>query len=186
MRTPIPRRTPSGHADAVGVIVALLDRYPQIATLNSDPLDGSVTLSFAIAGGLDATIERELRETLGDHVRGLLALMRDEPDRLTVVVDADPELSFVRLTRDARSLTREELSMTAVLLEARFGDRLVRSAPAAVTDPGEDPAAQDEVVEYALDALRDPASPRSLVGFREEMRVVVYVVRRKKRTRARS
>ena len=44
----------------------------------------------------------------------------------------------------------------------------------------EDAAMQDDVAEYAIEALRDPAQSKSLVGFREEAHVLVYFLKQKK------
>jgi len=44
----------------------------------------------------------------------------------------------------------------------------------------EDAAVQDEIAEYAIEALRDPAQSKSLVGFREEAHVLVYFLKQKK------
>jgi hypothetical protein len=94
-------------------------------------------------------------------------------------------MSFVRITRDARSFTRDELQLLVSLFAQRFGDRLVVN-PATDDDGFEDDASADDLVEYALEALRDPAQQRSLVGFREEKRVLVYFVTARKKARARS
>jgi hypothetical protein len=57
---------------------------------------------------------------------------------------------------------------------------------ASATQADDDPAARDEMVEVALDALRDPTQRRRLVGFREEQQVLVYFVHARKRTKARA
>jgi hypothetical protein len=42
------------------------------------------------------------------------------------------------------------------------------------------------MVDFALEALRDPTQQRSLVGFREEKRVLVYFVKSRKKAKARA
>lgn len=170
--------------DAVGLIIALLVRYPQLATIGSNPADGTLTLSFAVRSRLERNVERELREAATEHVRSLLELSRERADALGVACEADGTMSFVRITRDARTFSREELQMLVSLLSDRFGDRLVVS-PAA-DDDGEDDGSADDLVDYALEALRDPAQQRSLVGFREEKRVLVYFVTARKKAKARA
>ena len=172
-------------SDAVGLIIALLVRYPQIATIGSNPADGTLTLSFAVRGRLERSVERDVREAATEHVRSLLELARERSDVLNVTCESDPAMSFVRITRDARSFTREELVVLVALLSERFGERLVES-PATDDDGFEDDASADELVEYALEALRDPAQQRSLVGFREEKRVLVYFVTARKKAKARA
>ena len=71
------------------------------------------------------------------------------------------------------------------LLSQRFGTALVQS-PAADDDPTGDEAATDDLVEYAIEALREPEQQRSVVGFREEKRVLVYYVKTRKKAKARA
>ncbi len=180
-----PSRASSETSDAVGLVIALLVRHPQLATIGSNPGAGTVTLSFAVRGPLGRGVERELRDLVGEHVRTLLQLGREEPGTLTVACEPDPTTSFVRITRDARTLTRAELQLLVALLSARFAERLIVNPPSD-EDGIEDDPGDDDLVDYALDALRDPAHERSLVGFREEKRVLVYFVpARKKKARAR-
>ena len=186
MRASSRNRHPHESSDAVGFVVALLVRFPEIATIVSHPVSGMLTLSFAIAKRLDRVAEREVRESALDHVRSLVELAGEQCDTLEVACEPDPKMTFVRITRDARSFTREELAMLTGLLSQRFGDLLVRS-PAAEDEPlEEDLAAEDELVEYALEALRDPSQQKSLVGFREEKRVLVYFVKSRKKAKARA
>jgi hypothetical protein len=185
MRTTSRSRVPNEASDAVGLIIALLVRFPEIATIVSHPTDGTLTLSFAIGAELDRRTELETRERVADHVRSLLDLGADKPDALQVACESDESTSFVRITRDARSFTREELQMLVSLLCDRFGATLVRS-PAADDDAFDDEASADELVDFAIEALRDPAQQRSLVGFREEKRVLVYFVKLRKKAKARA
>jgi hypothetical protein len=55
-----------------------------------------------------------------------------------------------------------------------------------VDEAGDDLGTDEESVEAALDALRDPAQRRRLVGVREEKRVLVYFVHSDKRAKVRA
>lgn len=185
MRPTTKGRVPSEASDAVGLIITLLVRFPEIATIVSHPADGTLTLSFGVASALDRATVVTVRESIIDHVRVLLGCGREMPDALEVKCESDAGMSFVRITRDVRTLTREELHVLVAVVTDRFGALLVKSP--ASDDAFEDEAAADEVVECALEALRDPAQQRSLVGFREEKRVLVYFMKtRKAKARART
>jgi hypothetical protein len=179
-------RTTSENADAVGLIIALLVRFPQISTLTSHPGDRTLTLSFAVGRRLDRATQRDLREAILEHVRGFAGLAAEPLETVEVACEADERMSFVHVTRDARSVSREELQMLTGLLGERFGTALVQSAVADDDGLDEDPAAQDELVEYALEALRDPSQQKTLVGFREEKRVLVYFTTARKKAKARA
>ena len=79
-------------------------------------------------------------------------------------------------------LTRMPCVFSVVTVVAALG---ATATPA--DDPAEeDPAAQDDLVDYALDALRDPAQQKSLVGFSEEQRVMVYYTTSRKKPKAKA
>ncbi len=185
MTTP-KSRAPSENADAVGLIVALLERFPEVASLGSHPAQGTLTLSFAVRKRLDKTAQNALRELVVEHVESFSELLAAQYERLDISAESDDGVTFVRVTRDVRSVTREELQMLTALFAQRFGDALIKS-PSAVVDEAleEDPAAADDLVEFALEALRDPVQQRSLVGFREEQGAMVYFVPARKKAKAR-
>jgi hypothetical protein len=185
MRTSTASRMPSESSDAVGLIIALLVRYPELATIVSHPAEGTLTLSFAIGAPLGRAAVLEVREAVGEHVRSLLGLSSETHDALAVDCESDGGTTFLRITRDVRTFSREELQLLVALLAQRYGDKLYRS-PAADDDGYDDEGAADELVDYAIEALRDPESQRSLVGFREEKRVLVYFVKSRKKAKARA
>jgi predicted ATPase len=172
-------------ADTVNRVVALLVRFPEIHSVRSNPADGTLTLSFAVRERLDRQRVRTICDGVGEHVRAFLDLRGEEPATLSVTADRDTAVSFLHVTRDAESFGREELELIVALFADACGEKLVRdSAGAAPID--DDAAARDELVEVALDALRDPARRQRVVGFREEQRVLVYFAHARKRAKARA
>ena len=176
-------RAPTENAEAIGLIVALLERFPEIASLGSHPADGTLSLSFAVRKRLDKATQTGLRDLIVEHVSSFTEVLAEPLERLEVAGEADDGMTFVRVTRDARSVAREELQMLTALMADRFGELLVKS-PVAEDAIEEDLAAADDLVEFALEALRDPAQQR-LVGFREEQGAMVYFVPTRKKAKAR-
>jgi len=169
-------QTANESSDAVGLVVALLVRFPQIATIVSHPDEGTLALSFAIALRIDRVAECELRETVTDHVESLVAVSGEQLDTLSVECERDQKMTFLRVTRDVRTFTREELIVLTTLLASRFGAALIES-PASDETLDDDPGAQDEMVDFALEALRDPT---------QQKRVLVYFVKSRKKAKARA
>ncbi|MBV9057143.1 MAG: hypothetical protein JO351_10970 [Candidatus Eremiobacteraeota bacterium] len=171
------------NADTVSLICALLVRFPELASLRSGPTDRSLRLTFAVRQRIDRAAASLMAEALEEHVRGFLALAKEEPAVLRVECEGDRTLSFVHVTRDLESFSKEELELQVAFFSERCGDALVRNPP-----PDDhfdsDPAADDEAALYAIEALRDPAQSKSLVGFREEKRVLVYFLKAQKKAKA--
>jgi hypothetical protein len=175
-------RLPQENSDTVNLVCALLVRYPEVASIRSMPGEGTVCFTFAVGQRMDRATQRAIAAEIEAHVNGFLALHRDGGE-LRVECESERALSFVHVTRDLETITRDELGMLTGLFAQRFGAALVRN-PVPDELPDEDPVAQDELVECAIEALRDPAQSKSLVGFREEKHVLVYFLKSRKKAKA--
>ena len=175
-------RLPAENSDTVALVCALLVRYPEIASMRSAPGENAVRFSFAVSQRISKASQRSLENAIVEHVDGFLALAGDE-GTVRVEIESDRTMSFVHVARDLETFTKDELGMLVGYFAERFGAALVRN-PVPEEHPDEDPAFQDELAEAAIEALRDPAQSRSLVGFREEKRVLVYFLKAQKKAKA--
>jgi hypothetical protein len=178
-------RLPVENADTVSLVCALLVRFPELASIRSMPADRTVRLTFAIKQRLDKRAQAMLCDALEDHIAGYLLLTRDEPQAVRFECESDRSTTFVHVTRDTESFTKDELELIVAFFAERFPGTLVRN-PQPEDHLDADPLAQDEAALYAIEALRDPAQSKSLVGFREEARVLVYFIKAQRKAKASS
>jgi hypothetical protein len=178
-------RLPVENADTVSLVCALLVRFPELASIRSMPVDRTVRLTFALKQRLDKRAQASLCDAIDDHIEGYLTLTHDEPQVVRLECDGDRSTTFVHVTRDTESFTKEELELIVALFAERFPGTLVRN-PLPEDHLDADPLAQDEAALYAIEALRDPAQSKSLVGFREEARVLVYFLKSQRKAKASS
>lgn len=178
-------RIPVESADTVSLVCALLVRFPELASIRSMPGDRTVRLTFAIESRLDKRAQRALADAVEDHVSGFLLLSKEEPGTIRVECETDRATTFAHVTRDLESFTKEELELLVALMAERFEKTLVRN-PLPEDHLDADPLAQDEAALYAVEALRDPGQSKSLVGFREEARVLVYFLKSQRKAKASS
>jgi hypothetical protein len=171
------------NADTVSLVCALLVRFPELTSIRSGPIDRTLRLTFAIRQRLTTAAQAALADAVEEHVRSFLALAKEEPNVLRVECEGDRTMTFVHLTRDFVSFSKEELELEVGFFNDRCGDALVRN-PHPDDHVDSDPAAEDEAALYAIEALRDPAQSKSLVGFREEKRVLVYFLKSQKKAKA--
>ena len=176
-------RTLVENADTVSLVCALLVRFPELASIRSVPAERTVRLTFAVRQRIDRAGQSVLAEEVDDHVRSFLVLARDEAETLRIECEGDRGMTFVHVTRDLESFTKEELELYVAFFADRYGDALVRN-PIPDDHVDADPAAQDESALCAVEALRDPAQSKSLVGFREEKKVLVYFLKSQKKAKA--
>jgi hypothetical protein len=171
------------NADTVSLVCALLERFPEIASIRSLPSERTLRSTMVLRQRLDRAAQASLIETIDEHVRGFLSLTREEPQVIRIECEGDRSMTFVHVTRDLETVSKEELELHVAFFTERFGDAVVRnSLPDDHFDA--DPVAQDEAALYAVEALRDPAQSKSLVGFREEKRVLVYFLKSRKKAKA--
>lgn len=176
-------RLPVENADTVSLVCALLARFPELASIRALPASGTVRLTFAVRQRLDRRAQRAIADALQDHVGAFVLLEGGEASSLVVETESERTTSFVHVTRDLESFSKDELEMLCAFFMTRFGEKLICSAR---PDEGfeEDEAAQDEAALYAIEALRDPTQSKNLVGFREEKRVHVYFLKAQKKAKA--
>ena len=132
-------RLPVENSDTVNLVCALLVRYPEIASMRSTPGEGSVRFSFAVSQRLDRPAQRALVDQIESHVESFLTLT-GEGGEIGVECESDRAMSFVHVTRDLETFTKDELAMLTSLFADRFGAALVRN-PVPDEHPDEDPVA---------------------------------------------
>jgi len=169
------------NADTVGLVCALLERFPELSSIRSMPNDRTVRLTFAVSRRLDRSAQAALCEAVDDHVQGFCSLGKLVPETLRVDCEGDRAMTFVHVTRDLETFSKEELDLLGGFFAETFGDALVRN-PAPEEQFDDDPATADEAAFAAVEALRDHS--KSLVGFREEKRVLVYFLKSAKKAKA--
>lgn len=176
-------RLPVENADTVSLVCALLARFPELASIRALPAAGTVRLTFAVRQRLDRRAQRAVAEAIEDHVGAFVLFERGGPGTLLVECESERSTSFVHVTRELESFSKEELDMLCAFFSTRFAETLVCSDRA---EDGfeEDEIFQDEAALYAIEALRDPTQSKNLVGFREEKRVHVYFLKSQKKAKA--
>ena len=172
-------------ADTVNRVVALLVRFPELHSIRSNPADATLTLTYAVSTRLDAASVRAFADHAGEHIRSYHELAGEALERIAIDCERDTGVTFIHVTRDLATFSPEELALQAAIFGERFGAALVKN-PQVDEGTDDEPSTDDESVELALDALRDPAQRQRLVGVREEKRVLVYFVHPGKRVKVRA
>jgi len=178
----ITTRIPLDTSDTVSMIVALLMRYPELASVRSHPTDGTLRVSFVVNAALDKKAVRGLRADLIEHVEAFLDIDDVSAHTLDIECEIDERMTFIHVDRDHTTFSREELVLVIDLLAERFGELLVKNP--APDDGLDDELAQEELVDYAIDSMREADRQKSLVGIREEKRVLIYFLKSKKKVKA--
>ena len=179
----IAQRMPTETNDAVNLIVSLLVRYPEIASVRSNPADETIRLTFAFTTAFASDQARRIAGEVVDYLEAFHDVSRSAPTVLGTSCDVDQGASFLHVDRDLKTITKDEISMVVSLLTERFGALLVTN-PVPEESSEEDVSEQEEMVNVAIDSMRDNGAQKSLVGFREERRVLIYFTKAAKKKKA--
>ena len=110
-------RTRVENADTVSLVCALLVRFPELASIRSMPARPHRPAHLRVApASRPQPLRRALAEAIEDHIRSFLSLFREEPETLRFEWEGDRSMTFVHITRDLESFTKEELELQVGVL----------------------------------------------------------------------
>ncbi len=161
----------SGTGSA-GLLVSILLRFPEVGSVTFDPLSHSLRFTLLVRGRLGADAFGRLRALLEDSVRAFGSLQGAEPRLLAVERTSFRSVTAIELTRDVETLTREEIALLIELARDGFGDGLVVESDGTLVE--EDLLVQEQLIDAALDDLRDARGQQNLIAYREGGRVMVF------------
>lgn len=164
-----PDRSGPGSA---GLLVSILLRFPEVGSVTFDPDNHSLRFTLLVRGRLESTGYEQLLELLDSSVRAFGVLQGADPRLLGVERTSFGQVTAIEFTRDVETLTREEIAMLIELARDGFGERLVVEADGALVE--EDLLVQEQLIDAALDDLRDARGQQNLIAYREGGRVMVF------------
>ena len=109
----ISTRVPLDTSDTVSLIVALLMRYPELASVRSHPTDGTLRVSFVVGASLDKKSVRATRASLIEHIETFLGMDDVTAATLDVECEVAQHLARGQLDHAARRSSTRAASATA-------------------------------------------------------------------------
>lgn len=158
--------------NSTSLIVSLLVRYPEIATVSYDPESKSLQIMFVLAKPLEPGQFQSFRDMLKTSIDVFLSVSGREPGELHLSYNNFEQNAFIEVRRDIDSLSQEEISMVYDLVTGHFGDMLVCDQDESLAE--EELQVQEEIIDHMLEDLKDSRQEKTLFGFREEGRVLVF------------
>ncbi len=163
-----------GTANSVSLLISILVRYPEIATVNFVPQGKVLRFTLMVSGPVSGDIWEAFTGGLRERVEAYAALVHGMSPTLQVERRDYSEVSLVEISRDAATLTQEEISLIIEFARAQLGPSLITEGPVADVAFDEDIVFQDEMIENMLEDLKETIQHRKLIGFREDGRVFVF------------
>jgi len=158
--------------NSMSLIVSLLIRYPEIATLSLNPDEGSFAFSFIFKRAFSPVEIKELRENLTDSLYALLELNNQQTTVLKISFHKLKGFSFLELKRDIVSFSQEEITLVTEIIGSRYAQEIIRDQEEGIAE--DEQLFQEEMIDHMLEDLKDTRQERRLIGIREEGRVMIF------------
>lgn len=157
---------------SVGLLISVLVRYPEIASVQYEHRNKSLKFSFLLSGTAAGDELDLTRGLILSSLQALFYIQGKTPGLVDVLLDNHDNITVIQIRRDVASLSQEEISMVTEIMKERFGGSLFVERPEGFGD--DDTAMQEEMIQEMLEDLKESKLQRNLVAFREEGRVLVY------------
>lgn len=159
--------------NSIGLLTSLLVRYPEVCSLNYYSWENCLKLIFILRGKLKKSLLEKFQEELIICVRTYLYFeKKDIPRQIRIKYDYESDLTRIIITRDADTLTQEEISLIINLLHVRFKNLLISDESSNFAE--EDLLLQDNYIKCMLDNLHPQKFKNEIIALREEGRVLVF------------
>ncbi|MFZ5597502.1 MAG: hypothetical protein ACOY31_10890 [Bacillota bacterium] len=159
-------------ADSVGLLISILIRYPEVATINYDPGQRLLKFNFIASSMMEPAEIDDLRQKLLESIE-VFNRLEGKISRLGQVdYHYCDHFTMIEIQRDVETLVHEEIALIVELLRQSLEGRLV-------TDEGqqlfeEDLLIHEEIIGNMLESVKGYAGDKKLFAFREEGRVLVF------------
>lgn len=158
-------------SETTGLLISILMRYPEVASVNYDPERQVLKFTFLCSKILKAEEIESLKEMIFDAVGVYNSLENKKDGNIFFEYNVCGDTTVIELQRDVCTLIGKEITLIVGLLRQFLGEDLLVEESNLI---GEDLLEQDEVIDYVLENIRLPKYEKQLVAFREEGRVLVF------------
>ena len=160
-------------SDGANLLISMLVRYPELGTINFDPEENSIKLTFMISGIPTAVDFENLKRLIINSVAAYHLLEDIKTSSMDVELSSYEQVAMLSIKRDVHTMSRGEINLTIKLLRDRFAERLVADHNDTMLE--EDLRLQEEVIEDMLENMRKQYNDNhGLIGIREDGRVFVF------------
>lgn len=158
--------------DSVGLLISILVRYPEVATINFDPEQQILKFNFICSRALEPVEMQAFKEILLDSI-DVFNKLDNKDTRLSALGFQDCDsFTMIEIQRDVESLVREEIALIVALFRQNLESSLISDEAGSLYE--EDLLIQEEIIEHMLESVKGGAGDKKLFAFREEGRVLVF------------
>ncbi|KAF1084609.1 hypothetical protein SPSYN_02387 [Sporotomaculum syntrophicum] len=158
--------------DCVGLLISILVRYPQVASINFDPWEQILRFNFICSRVLNDLEFEEFKILLLNSIQTYNYLEKKDAVLIEIVHQVYDDLTLIEIKRDVGTLVQEEIALVVAVFNQFLGGNLVSDLNEAIIE--EDLIVQEEIIEQMLESVRGSEEDKHLYAFREEGKVLVF------------
>lgn len=158
--------------DSVGLLISILLRYPEVATINFDPDHHLLKFTFIYLQVLGNNELKTIKEKLLDSIEVYNHLEGKETRFVSLTHQVCGNLTLLEVQRDVDTLAQEEITLIVELFRQYLNTNLVTEDNEQLIV--EDLLAQEEMIDHMLESIKDSTEDKCLFAFREEGKVLVF------------
>lgn len=159
-------------SDSVGLLISILVRYPEVGTINYDPIRQQIKFTFILSGVLDGTKLDNFKKVMLNSIDSYNHLEHRYTAMAEINYIINEQFTMCEIIRDVDTLSQEEISMVIELVQGSFKQVLVLEKNDYLLE--EDLLMQEEMIEHMLENIKASSPEKNLIAFREEGRVLVF------------
>ncbi len=157
---------------SMSLIVSLLIRYPEIATLKLIPEEQIFQFGFIFRRKFTLEEKKAFQEELGHSLMALAEINRYQPQIMKFNFKRLKNMSFLEVKRDIASLSQEEISLITRIITHKYGDAIISDAEDYMGE--EELIFQEEMIDHMLEDIKETQQEKELIGIREDGRVMLF------------
>lgn len=159
-------------ADSANLLISILVRFPEIATIRFDSTKQIMKLTFMVSPALDQEEFTDLRRIILDSITAYHMLQGRTGSQVDVQMKCYDGISVITVYRDMNTLSKGEIAVCIALLCEHCRDRLVTDRSDTMLE--DDLQMEEELIDNMFEHVKSIRSVNNLIGIREDGRVFVY------------
>lgn len=157
---------------SVALLISILIRYPEVATINFDPEKQVLKFTFILSKVLEFEEFEEVEDKLIKSIEVFNTLESKKVSLSIVKYHVYDNLTLIEIQRDVNTLVQEEIALIVELFRCYFPKNLIVEKDEGIIE--EELVVQEEIIEHMLESVRRAAGDKCLFAFRDEGRVLVF------------
>ncbi len=159
-------------SDEVNLLISILVRYPEIASISIDPNTETISMSFMLSSVISEQSNNNIKLLFVDSIAALHKLKNIKSSTTDFTITNIEKMSIISVIRDVATMTKNEINLIISLLRDNFTDILIIDNNGSMLE--EDLLVQDELIEDILTNMQQEHPINRLIGIREDGRVLVF------------